>query len=498
MGVKVEIGTMSVQSTSAKSVLDEQVKTCQLLIERFNQFCEDDSLKGKGYTSAKQYSKSVYLPLLNGMLIYLETLSQAIFSLHPKYTSEVGNESLDQDILEKQISAYEIIKQVQEAVLSLPGASKIMSSQTRQSISDSINNLSDQISVIQEKLDKLLAFDSSSSSLFNQLSDLNQAIKEGLTSIQLNKQFQGGVFLLPTNMSWKKKLESDRKTSSLKTPQQHDHYKGKSNGIYGGNQSSPLKTFQKGSKEEKKQLIDIIQKYHPKLDTNDEIEDFLAKLQDEGCAYVAMTNSIFSRFKGTEEEFQKKFGFSMYIEKDGKKIPNYDAAIVDFYASKDNKERFLWFEWTDDSKDKNTEKDYEMENPNGDYKNRVGYGMTNEDVEKRFESYMEEHNIKVDFIYEQEVGSNAFFKETKSIAPTVENYNELKKEGEVYLSAKSGSVFYPVDNKENIQELEGGHIVTITGVTNDGRFIVSTWGDQYTIAPEDIEGGSIQVVKYYE
>ena len=467
MGVKVEIGTMSVQSTSAKSVLDEQVKTCQLLIERFNQFCEDDSLKGKGYTSAKQYSKSVYLPLLNGMLIYLETLSQAIFSLHPKYTSEVGNESLDQDILEKQISAYEIIKQVQEAVLSLPGASKIMSSQTRQSISDSINNLSDQISVIQEKLDKLLAFDSSSSSLFNQLSDLNQAIKEGLTSIQLNKQFQGGVFLLPTNMSWKKKLESDRKTSSLKTPQQHDHYKGKSNGIYGGNQSSPLKNF-------------------------------LAKLQDEGCAYVAMTNSIFSRFKGTEEEFQKKFGFSMYIEKDGKKIPNYDAAIVDFYASKDNKERFLWFEWTDDSKDKNTEKDYEMENPNGDYKNRVGYGMTNEDVEKRIESYMEEHNIKVDFIYEQEVGSNAFFKETKSIAPTVENYNELKKEGEVYLSAKSGSVFYPVDNKGNIQELEGGHIVTITGVTNDGSFIVSTWGDQYTIAPEDIEGGSIQVVKYYE
>jgi len=211
-----------------------------------------------------------------------------------------------------------------------------------------------------------------------------------------------------------------------------------------------------------------------------------------------MTNSIFSRFKGTEEEFQKKFGFSMYIEKDGKKIPNYDAAIVDFYASKDNKERFLWFEWTDDSKDKNTEKDYEMENPNGDYKNRVGYGMTNEDVEKRFESYMEKHNIKVDFIYEQEVDSNAFFKETKPIAPTVENYDKLKKEGEVYLSAKSGSVFYPVDNKENIQELEGGHIVTITGVTNDGRFIVSTWGDQYTIAPEDIEGGSIQVVKYYE
>ena len=104
----------------------------------------------------------------------------------------------------------------------------------------------------------------------------------------------------------------------------------------------------------------------------------------------------------------------------------------------------------------------------------------------------------MDFIYEQEVDSNAFFKETKPIAPTVENYDKLKKEGEVYLSAKSGSVFYPVDNKENIQELEGGHIVTITGVTNDGRFIVSTWGDQYTIAPEDIEGGSIQVVKYYE
>ncbi|KAA0119671.1 hypothetical protein FKX92_03810 [Streptococcus sanguinis] len=469
MGVKVEIGTMSVQSTSAKSVLDEQVKTCQLLIERFNQFCEDDSLKGKGYTSAKQYSQSVYLPLLNGMRIYLETLSQAIFSLHPKYTSEVGNESLDQDILEKQISSYEIIKQVQEAVLSLPGASKIMSSQTRQSISDSINNLSDQISVIQEKLDKLLAFDSSSSSLFNQLSDLNQAIKEGMASIQLNKQFQGGVFLLPTNMSWKKKLVIGDKIKL-----QRDIYKNMPKGDFGGDQSSPLSSYKYGSRDEKKRLEDIIKKYHPEIETEKDVIDYLTKLEDEGCGYVALINTLYSRYKGTEQEFENKFGFPMFIEKNGKKIPNYNSAIVDLYASQDNHNNVFFF--------------FDTYNTQEDESSIRGSGTTDQSREYRYERYLKDKGISVDVFQSEGV---------YPINSTVENYEKYKDQGEVLVRESEGTVFYNMDGTE-FTKLNGGHVVTITGVTDDGWFIVSSWGHEYKLNPAQIVDGSLQVVKYYE
>lgn len=33
------------------------------------------------------------------------------------------------------------------------------------------------------------------------------------------------------------------------------------------------------------------------------------------------------------------------------------------------------------------------------------------------------------------------------------------------------------------QKIEGGHAMSVTGVTSDGRMIVSSWGEKYYIAP---------------
>ena len=35
------------------------------------------------------------------------------------------------------------------------------------------------------------------------------------------------------------------------------------------------------------------------------------------------------------------------------------------------------------------------------------------------------------------------------------------------------------------QVIDGGHAMTVTGVTDDGKLIVSSWGNQYYIDPDE-------------
>lgn len=88
-------------------------------------------------------------------------------------------------------------------------------------------------------------------------------------------------------------------------------------------------------------MADIVRKYYPGF-SEDEVKDYLTKLQLEGCGYVTMINTIFNQFVGKEEEFEKTFGFSIYDE-NGEL--NYDAMVTDFYSAIDNhnKKSFLIF-----------------------------------------------------------------------------------------------------------------------------------------------------------
>lgn len=95
-------------------------------------------------------------------------------------------------------------------------------------------------------------------------------------------------------------------------------------GAYGGNQSNPV--------TQSDELADLVKKYHPEF-TEDEIVDYLTKLESEGCGYVALINTIFQQFTGREEDFEKTFGFPMY-GKDGDL--NYNAMVTDFYSAMDN------------------------------------------------------------------------------------------------------------------------------------------------------------------
>ena len=43
----------------------------------------------------------------------------------------------------------------------------------------------------------------------------------------------------------------------------------------------------------------------------------------------------------------------------------------------------------------------------------------------------------------------------------------------------------------------GGHWMTITGVTDDGRYIVSSWGKKLYLKPDELDGHGIEVTDIY-
>ncbi|MCI8508887.1 MAG: hypothetical protein HFJ06_10040 [Lachnospiraceae bacterium] len=215
-------------------------------------------------------------------------------------------------------------------------------------------------------------------------------------------------------------------------------------GSYGGNQSNPV------TKSE--ELADIVRKYYPDF-TDKEVEDYLKKLESEGCGYVAMSNTIFAQFVGKEKEFEKTFGFPMY-DKNGDL--NYDAMVTDFYAATDNHNEKGWIfkrDVIDESEDKSATE---------------GWGTTRETREYRWEKYMEDHGIDAD---------------VKNVKVTPENYDEVASKGDIVVGVQPCILYDESGNKA--VDIDGGHAMTVTGKTDDGMYRVSSWGEEYYIKPGD-------------
>ena len=233
-------------------------------------------------------------------------------------------------------------------------------------------------------------------------------------------------------------------------------------GLYGGDQNGPNSVW---NVDEKKALYDIVRQHYPDM-TDKEIRKYLQKLNSEGCGYVAVVNSIFEEYQGREAEFEKIFGFPMYQE--GKL--NYNRLLVDFYASTDNHnpgEHGIG-DVVDVYEDYNRSADgwklfYDAD------KDTSGRGMGMDDLAYRTKLYLNEKGVDVTVI--------------NDVPVDVSNVKELTQDGTVVLAYYYGNLR---DVNGNVmQYINGGHGMVITGVTEDGRYIVSSWGNKYYIDPNE-------------
>ena len=280
-------------------------------------------------------------------------------------------------------------------------------------------------------------------------------------------------------------------------------------GQYGGNQGGPDRGevwFGKWVVGEDKELFKFI-KQHPGYEnySDMQIRELLQHLNDTGCTYVAATNSIFNSYQGREKEFEKTFGFPM-VGKNGDL--NYDMLLLDYYiATKDRvyldgpEGHFCFMASTKNFYEAHPEKykekyGEELYDSNGEVTDTAISNMYDEATEA------EKKGIKTVRFYEEYASTTpssiknrlTHYCEDKDIDVQI-NYegnsmsnDDIKKALDDGKTVLFGSVDFDLEY-ENGKKVNGdpigGHRMTITGITPDGRYEVSSWGEKYYFDPND-------------
>ena len=221
-------------------------------------------------------------------------------------------------------------------------------------------------------------------------------------------------------------------------------------GRYGGDQGS----LHYNADAEKKQWIyeHILKKNLGKDMTTDELDKYFEEMNNTGCGYVALLNTVFVHFQGKEDEFEKTFGFVHFqgreaefektfgypmYDKNGNL--NYDALFADIYTTK----------YSDGKK-------FE--------------GLYPEEGEELIEGFLKDRGVNCDA------------KITSDVSP--ENIDTLLYDGkQVIIHYYDGNI-YPVDGGD--PHSISAHDMVITGVTEDGKYIVSSWGKKYYLDPKEV------------
>ena len=236
-------------------------------------------------------------------------------------------------------------------------------------------------------------------------------------------------------------------------------------GSFGGNQGHAAGETNKYIFTDKDYLYKAIRKYYPGI-SKEECNSFLLSMNKSGCGYTALANSIFMKYEGNETEFKRRFGFNMYRNGD----LNFDRMIIAIYA----------------------ETSLAGINTGPESKYAGGYTLdTQDDV---INNFLKNHGLVSDV------------KHYTSKEITVDTFEKYSKKGPVWLSYidDNGLNLKPVgsNNWEYHPKGEGkdsyGHAMMITGVTDDGMFIVSSWGKKYYLDPSSLDGDRISVVDFHD
>ncbi len=236
----------------------------------------------------------------------------------------------------------------------------------------------------------------------------------------------------------------------LNTPKPHkvDSVVFDSDGSYGGNQGNMENHYFENWRE----YLDYLHEYFPDM-TKEQGYAYLQRLNSVGCGYVAIVNTLFMAYEGREAQFEKDFGYPMY--KDGDL--NFDRLLLDVYA-------------TTDIADINDRKD------------GLPKGTRQESRDQILQNFLQEKNASVKA--SSEFDANV----------TPQNFKSISENGgKVVISLHDDNIY----NKDGKHHIKGGHAMTVTGVTDDGKFIVSSWGDIFYIDSAELDSNdSFSVISY--
>ena len=203
MSIDMYLESARSQATSLSSISAQCVQQNIELIKVLENFVAEEELKGHAYDSAKAHITSTVIPLIQGIVLYQESLAEDCQKFVNQYTSDVDSKSW------RQVDLEEKIREADQKISSLR---QLMETKSDNKISAFLN-LSVSIAVfegVKQKLQKilisLLTFNAVSPTIFLNSERYLLAVQNGFAQAAQSWDAASGTYLPPssgTDLSWK-------------------------------------------------------------------------------------------------------------------------------------------------------------------------------------------------------------------------------------------------------------------------------------------------------
>ena len=206
MSIDMYLESARSQATSLSSISAQCVQQNIELIKVLENFVAEEELKGHAYDSAKAHITSTVIPLIQGIVLYQESLAEECQKFVSQYTSDVDSKSW------RQVDLEEKIREADQKISSLR---QLMETKSDNKISAFLN-LSVSIAVLEgakQKLQKilisLLTFNAVSPTIFLNSERYLLAVQNGFAQAAQSWDATSGTYLPPSNgadLSWKQTI----------------------------------------------------------------------------------------------------------------------------------------------------------------------------------------------------------------------------------------------------------------------------------------------------
>ena len=229
MGIEVYRGSLDSQASSTSTMIEQQLKAYESLETSLTQIENSASrLSGQAYDSFRSFVTSVVQPLKEAGVALAEATQESVKKLPASYRSEVADEDLQEEKLVSDIEQCDRMIAIFHAEINEIAASKSTSAGDFQRLQrlqriQGLNVLNGIFQAarnkLQEKLNKLRAFNASSPSIFWEIDVLAQAIQIAVNQINVAWNPNTGMYSIPKDLSW-----SDLVNETIKNKEFENEY----------------------------------------------------------------------------------------------------------------------------------------------------------------------------------------------------------------------------------------------------------------------------------
>ncbi|MGN1371398.1 MAG: hypothetical protein ACI4XM_03900 [Candidatus Coprovivens sp.] len=216
------------------------------------------------------------------------------------------------------------------------------------------------------------------------------------------------------------------------------------------------------------------------------------------CSYATLVNELCVLYDGQEEKFKKDFGYELYRIENGQKVINGELIMTDLYCFLNKNNPNVVVKITNGN---NTTSGYII----NDDTHQVAVSTLDGKDNYQLSQWLASKNIPMTWeaktIYIDNIGNTqplAVYNVRKQIASALADNHTLELDVFVKNKGQFEFAFYPVINsgtqnkrigsiqKSNTWNEGAGHSIMITGLTNTGDLVVSSWGCEYILKWSEI------------